>query len=96
LAVGTLNIVTVSSTTAAERLKVSRLALGVSQSKLARLSGVARFKICTFELGSRSLSSEEQRRIELALEPAPARDPFAITRAPFQTTKHANARLRRG
>lgn len=64
---------TANSTTAAERLKASRLSIGVSQSKLARLSGVARFKICTFELGSASLSSEEQRRIKLALEAEAAR-----------------------
>lgn len=57
-----------NSTTAAERLKASRLSIGVSQSKLARLSQVARFKICTFELGSGSFSSEEQDRIKLALE----------------------------
>lgn len=44
------------------------MSLGISQSKLARLSGVARFKICTFELGSGSLTAEEQRRIKLALE----------------------------
>lgn len=64
---------TANSTTAAERLKASRLSIGVSQSKLARLSGVARFKICTFEQGSGSLSSEEQRRIKLALEAEAAR-----------------------
>jgi predicted transcriptional regulator len=57
-----------NSTTAAERLRVSRLSLGVSQSKLARLSGVSRFKICTFELGSGSLSSEDQLRIRTGLE----------------------------
>ena len=42
--------------------------MGLSQSKLARISGVTRFKICTFELGSGSLSSEDQKRIRLALE----------------------------
>jgi predicted transcriptional regulator len=68
LAAGTIIVVTANSTTAAERLKASRLCLGLSQSKLARLSGVARFKICTFELGSVVLSAEEQRRIKLALE----------------------------
>jgi predicted transcriptional regulator len=73
LAADTIRIVTANSTTAAERLKASRLSIGVSQSKLARLSGVARFKICTFELGSGSLSSEDQRRIKLALEAEAAR-----------------------
>ena len=70
---GTIIGVTANSTTAAERLKASRISLGVSQSKLARLSGVARFKICTFELGSVVLSAEEQRRIKLALEAEAAR-----------------------
>jgi predicted transcriptional regulator len=65
--------VTANSTTAAQRLKTSRSSLGLSQSKLARLSGVARFKICTFELGSVALSAEEQRRIKLALEAEAAR-----------------------
>ena len=55
------------STTAAEILKASRISLGLSQSKLARLSGVSRFKICTFELGGTSLTIEEQRRIALVL-----------------------------
>jgi transcriptional regulator with XRE-family HTH domain len=68
LAAGKITIVTANSTTAGERLKTSRLSIGVSQSKLARLSGVARFKICTFELGSGSLSPDDKRRIKLALE----------------------------
>jgi len=55
------------STTAAGKLKAIRLSLGVSQSGLARLSGVSRFKICTFELGSGSLSAEDQQSITEAL-----------------------------
>ncbi len=51
-----------------QNLQTRRNILGLSQSKLARLSHVSRFKICTFELGSGSLSDEEQRRIKLALE----------------------------
>jgi hypothetical protein len=31
------------------------------------MSGVSRFKICTFELGSGSLSADEQERIQKAL-----------------------------
>jgi predicted transcriptional regulator len=54
-------------------LRTHRNAIGLSQSGLARISGVSRFKICTFELGSGSLSSEEQRRIKLALEAEAAR-----------------------
>jgi len=57
-----------NSTTAAENLRGSRIALGVSQSKLARLSGVSRFKICLFELGDGSLSSDERNRIRVALQ----------------------------
>jgi len=49
-------------------LKSHRNALGISQSKLARLSGVSRFKICTFELGDNSLTLDEQHRIKAALE----------------------------
>ena len=55
------------SATAAEDLRRNRVALGVSQSRLARLSGVRRFKICTFELGSGSLSKDEHERIGKAL-----------------------------
>ena len=48
-------------------LRTHRLALGISQSRLARISGVSRFKICTFELGSGSLNPDEQDRIRKAL-----------------------------
>jgi predicted transcriptional regulator len=73
LAAATIKIVTGNSTTAVEKLKASRQALGLSQSKLARLSGVARFKICTFELGGGALSPEDQQRIRTALETEAAR-----------------------
>jgi len=49
-------------------LRSHREALGLSQSKLARLCGVSRFKICTYELGDTSLSSAEQERICGALK----------------------------
>jgi predicted transcriptional regulator len=49
-------------------LRAHRNALGISQSRLARISGVSRFKICTFELGDRSLTGEEQSRIREALQ----------------------------
>lgn len=55
------------------RLTVQRNILGISQSKLSRLSGVSRFKICTFELGSGSLTDEEHQRIRNALEIEAAR-----------------------
>jgi predicted transcriptional regulator len=49
-------------------LRSNRLALGISQSKLARLSGVSRFKICLFELGDSALSGDDQERIRRALQ----------------------------
>jgi predicted transcriptional regulator len=55
------------STTAAAQLRSDRTSLGLSQSRLARLSGVSRFKICTYELGDASLTSEEQRQLSDAL-----------------------------
>jgi predicted transcriptional regulator len=48
-------------------LRSHRLKLAISQSRLARLSGVSRFKICTYELGDGSLRLEEQSRIREAL-----------------------------
>lgn len=58
----------VKSTTAAENLRASRTSLGISQSRLARLSGVRRFKICAYELADGSLSADEQIRIQEALQ----------------------------
>jgi predicted transcriptional regulator len=52
-----------SATAAAESLRRSRVALGLSQSKLARLSGVSRFKLGVHELGAGSLTADELRRI---------------------------------
>jgi predicted transcriptional regulator len=49
-------------------LPKARRALQISQSRLARLAGVSRFKICLFELGDGSLSTDEQMRISAALE----------------------------
>jgi hypothetical protein len=57
-----------NSATVAENLRGNRIVLGVSQSKLARLSGVSRFKICLFELGDGSLTADEQIRIREALQ----------------------------
>jgi predicted transcriptional regulator len=54
--------------TAVENLRACRVSLGVSQSRLARLAGVSRFKICAYEIGDRALSQEEQSRIRVALE----------------------------
>jgi predicted transcriptional regulator len=49
-------------------LRSRRTMLGMSQSKLARISGVKRFKICTFELGDCPLTPEEQKKIGNALQ----------------------------
>ena len=56
------------STTVAAHLRSSRVALGISQSRLARLTGVSRFKICTSELGDGTLGPDDQRRIREALK----------------------------
>ena len=56
------------STTAAVLFRANRISLGLSQSRLARLSGVSRFKICTYELGDGHLSVEERRRLYGALQ----------------------------
>jgi predicted transcriptional regulator len=48
-------------------LRSDRNTLGISQSRLARLSSVSRFQICTYELGDGSLTPEEQARIHAAL-----------------------------
>lgn len=55
------------------KLRSRRETLGLSQSKLARISGVSRFKICMFELGGGSLSPVECQRIKSALEAEAAR-----------------------
>lgn len=54
-------------------LRSHRGVLGISQSKLARLSGVSRFNICQFELGAGKLTSAEQQLIRQALQREAAR-----------------------
>jgi hypothetical protein len=68
LARANIAIKMLDSTTAAERLRAGRMSLGLSQSRLARLSGISRFKICLYELGDGSLSVEEQDCIRRALQ----------------------------
>lgn len=68
-------------------LRLHRSTLGLSQSKLVRLSGVSRFKICTFELGSGSLTPEERHRIKLALEEEAARLRLAVGQVSFPTVE---------
>jgi predicted transcriptional regulator len=48
-------------------LRSNRAPLGISQSRLARISGVSRFKICLFEIGDGQLSADEEDRIKGAL-----------------------------
>jgi predicted transcriptional regulator len=50
------------------QLKEFRSTLQISQSKLARISGVSRFKICTYELGDSTLTSDERVRVLEALQ----------------------------
>jgi transcriptional regulator with XRE-family HTH domain len=59
-------------------LRAYRLSLGISQSRLARLSGVSRFKLCVYELGSGSLTPEELTRIKGAFEHETARLSAAV------------------
>jgi DNA-binding transcriptional regulator YiaG len=53
---------------AAEELKTLRTSIGLSQSALARLSGVPRWKINTFELGGGSLSGDESHMLRCVLQ----------------------------
>ena len=48
-------------------LRGPRIALGLSQSRLARISGVSRYKICTYELGDGALTMEEWNRVAKAI-----------------------------
>jgi hypothetical protein len=58
----------VRSTIVAGTLRIGRAFLGLSHSRLARLSGVSRFKICTFKRGDGTLADEEQTQDRHALE----------------------------
>ena len=56
-----------STTTVEDAFRNRRAILQLSQSRLARISGVSRFKICRFELSGGSLTPDEQQRIALAI-----------------------------
>ena len=58
----------ITPTTAADTIRTIRIALRVSQSLLARLSGVSRYKICGCELGDAVLSREDRVRIHTAFQ----------------------------
>lgn len=49
-------------------LRNRRNKLGISQTRLARISGVSRFRICMFELDNQPLTDAEQRQIDSALK----------------------------
>ena len=49
-------------------LKETRTVLRLSQSALARLAGVPRVHICLHELGGRSLTAREERRVCAAIQ----------------------------
>jgi predicted transcriptional regulator len=51
-----------------EQLRIHRNTLRLSQTRLAKLADVSRFKICLFELGDGKLTEDEQGRIRVALE----------------------------
>ena len=51
-----------------DQLKKDRVALGISQSRLARLAHLPRFKIVFFELGERPLSEEDQACVRAVLQ----------------------------
>jgi transcriptional regulator with XRE-family HTH domain len=54
-------------------LRTGRETLGISQSRLARISGVSRYRISTFEMGGGPLKPDECQRIKVALETEAAR-----------------------
>jgi predicted transcriptional regulator len=55
-------------TTVVRNLKTRRIQLRLSQSELARRSGVGRVRICHHELGDIALTEDEQKRILEALQ----------------------------
>jgi predicted transcriptional regulator len=57
----------------AQDLKSRRTELRLSQSQLARLSGVKRTRICLHELGDHALKVDEVNQIEAALRREAAR-----------------------
>jgi transcriptional regulator with XRE-family HTH domain len=66
-----------------------REALRLSQSRLARISGVSRFKICTYELGEGRLSSDEQKQIRSALQAEADRLHIISTKVDLQLLQNA-------
>jgi predicted transcriptional regulator len=67
-------------------VRANRLTLGISQSRLSRISGVSRFKICVFELGSGSLTPDEQHQINEALQAEAERLRYAAAQIADQSS----------
>jgi plasmid maintenance system antidote protein VapI len=52
----------------ADEMRSLRTSIGVSQSGLARMSGVQRWRINAFELGDMDLSDEDLHKLEVAFQ----------------------------
>ena len=57
----------------AHNIRARRFQLRISQSQLARLSGVSRFKICMHELGDKPLNKKDEKEVEKAIRNEAAR-----------------------
>ena len=57
----------------AHDIRARRSQLQISQSQLARLSGVSRFKICMHELGDKPLNKKDEKEVEKAIRNEAAR-----------------------
>jgi predicted transcriptional regulator len=73
-------------------IKAQRQRLRLSQSALARLSGVPRIRICLHELGDRPLTNDEVNNIQKALRAEGARLSRAVAemQQPGQITTGAD------
>ena len=54
-------------------IRTRRSQLKISQSQLARLSGVSRFKLCMHELGDKALNEKDEKEVEKAIRNEAAR-----------------------
>ncbi len=54
-------------------IRTRRSQLKISQSQLARLSGVSRFKLCMHELGDKPLNEKDEKEVEKAIRNEAAR-----------------------
>jgi len=72
-------------------LQTRRTSLRLSQSALARLSGVSRFKICQFECGGSNLTQQEIARVNIAISDEATRLRAAATSIEETIPSLANA-----